>query len=264
MVPSLQKTSLDHRTDRHVHTRYCNHAVGEMEEYVLKAIEQKLEGIVFLEHMEEGINAAQCTWLCEEDFDLFFREGGLLQEKYAGRLEIGLGVECGFNPAAAEKLLARLKRRQWAEIGISCHFVKMKDSEEHLNLFSRKEENVKRMARYNREKLFDIYFESLIEAVQILPGTILCHLDGAMRFLPDIHPTRNQMNAIEHLLDSVKKRGMAMELNTSGIAIRGEQFPIRPVVEMAVSKKIPLVLGSDSHRPETVGAHFDAMRELIF
>jgi histidinol phosphatase-like PHP family hydrolase len=33
---------------------------------------------------------------------------------------------------------------------------------------------------------------------------------------------------------------------------------------MAVSKKIPLVLGSDSHRPETVGAHFDAMRELIF
>lgn len=258
-----KKPPLDYKTDRHVHTSFCGHAIGEMEEYVLAAIEQKLDGLVFLEHMEEGITAAHCTWLSENDFDLFFMEGERLQEKYRGRLEIGLGVECGYNPAAVRELLSRLKRRQWSEIGISCHFVKMKDSEEHLNLFSRKKESVEKMARYESEEILTLYFESLFDAVTTLPGTILCHLDAAMRFLPGIRPTHNQMERIEHLLNRVKERGMALEINTSGMAIRGEQFPSRLILEMAVAKKIPLVLGSDSHRPETVGAHFTTMRKLV-
>ncbi len=254
---------LDYKTDRHVHTSFCGHASGEMEEYVQAAIEQNLDGLVFLEHMEEEISAAHCTWLSEDDFDLFFKEGRRLQEKYRGRLDIGMGVECGYNPAAAQQLLSRLKSRRWAEIGISCHFVKMKGSKEHLNLFSRKKESVEKMALYEREEILTLYFESLLEAVQTLPGTILCHLDAAMRFLPDIHPTHNQMDRIEHLLDRVKEQGMALEMNTSGMTIRGEQFPARAILEMAVSRKIPLVLGSDSHRPETVGAHFDTMKTLI-
>ena len=258
-----KRPPLDYKTDRHVHTSFCGHATGEMEEYVLAAMEQKLDGLVFLEHMEEGISAAHCTWLSEDDFDLFFMEGRRLQEKYGNRLEIGLGVECGYNPATAQQLLSRLERRQWAEIGLSCHFVKMKDSEEHLNLFSRKNECVERMARHEREEILTLYFESLLEAVTTLPGTILCHLDAAMRFLPDIQPTRHQMERIERLLDRVKERGMALEINTSGMAIRGEQFPTRAILEMAVSKKIPLVLGSDSHRPETVGAHFETIRKII-
>ncbi|WP_457577979.1 histidinol-phosphatase [Desulfomarina sp.] len=257
-----KRLPLDYKTDHHIHTSFCGHATGEMEEYVLAAIKQKLDGLVFLEHMEEGITAEHCTWLSEEDFDLFFMEGKRLQKKYKGFIEIGLGVECGYNPAACKKLLSRLERRSWAEIGISCHFVKMKGREKHLNLFSRRKESIEKIARYEREEILTLYFESLLEAVINLPGTILCHLDAAMRFLPDIHPTHNQMDRIEQLLDRVKNRGMALELNTSGMAIRGEQFPTRTILEMAVSKKIPLVLGSDSHRPETVGAHFETMKTL--
>ncbi len=56
---------------------------------------------------------------------------------------------------------------------------------------------------------------------------------------------------------------MTLELNSSGIAIRGEQFPARPILEMAVSLKIPLVFGSDSHKPKEVGRHYAQLKALI-
>ena len=47
------KSTLDLSQDGHIHTRLCNHATGEMEEYVLAALNKNLKTIIFLEHLEE-------------------------------------------------------------------------------------------------------------------------------------------------------------------------------------------------------------------
>ena len=86
---------IDVKTDGHVHTRLCHHASGEMEEYVQAAIARGLEKIIFLEHLEMGIRYFESTWLSEEDFAYYFKEGERLREKYRGAVEIGLGVEVG-------------------------------------------------------------------------------------------------------------------------------------------------------------------------
>ncbi|MBW2682093.1 MAG: histidinol-phosphatase [Deltaproteobacteria bacterium] len=247
--------------DRHVHTKLCHHASGEMEDYVLAAIQQDLEGLIFLEHMEEGINGNEKTWLTEEDFDSYFSEGKRLQEKYKSQLTIGLGVECGYNPDRQQTLVSRLDRRNWDEIGISCHFIK--SANEHINLFSRKEDNLKRARESGSEQLLDAYFDTLHEAVATLPGTKVCHLDGALRFLPEIYLTDNHLEKIDQLLLTVKTKGMALEINTSGLVIRGEQFPSRAILKMAISYEIPLVVGSDAHMPEQVGRHFNQIKALI-
>ncbi len=247
--------------DRHVHTKLCHHANGEMEDYVLAAIRQGLEGLIFLEHMEEGINGNEKTWLTEEDFDSYFFEGKRLQEKYRDRLSIGLGVECGYNPDSRQTLISRLGRRDWDEIGISCHF--LKSARGHINLFSRKEHNLKKAKESGPEHLLNTYFDTLLEAVATLPGTKLCHLDGALRFLPEIYLTDMHMEKIDQLLLAVKKRGLTLEINTSGLVIRGEQFPNRAILQMAISHRIPLVVGSDAHNPEQVGQHFDQIKELV-
>ena len=89
---------IDTKTDGHVHTRYCNHAVGEMDEYARAAVERGLDKIVFLEHFEAGINYFKPTWASKDDFKLFIKEGESLKKRYSGTLEIGLGVEVGYNP----------------------------------------------------------------------------------------------------------------------------------------------------------------------
>jgi len=249
--------------DRHIHTKLCCHAIGEMEDYVLASIRKGLDGIIFLEHMEEGIVDNERTWLTEKDFDYYFSEGERLQEKYSGQLTIGLGVECGYNPDCEQELISRLAGRDWDEIGISCHFVKPEGYKGHLNLFSRNKQSLDKIRKFDPEVLLDIYFDTLLKAVSALPGTILCHLDGALRFLPGPNLTDNHLEKIQQILLAVRKKEMSMELNTSGVVIRGEQFPARSILEMAISCKIPLTFGSDSHKPESVGQYFKEMNKII-
>ncbi|MBW1635829.1 MAG: PHP domain-containing protein, partial [Deltaproteobacteria bacterium] len=149
--------------DRHVHTKLCCHASGEMEEYVLSALQRGLDGLIFLEHMEEGITGNRRTWLTEQDFDSYFSEGNRLQEKYREQLYIGLGVECGYNPEQGQTLITRLGRRNWDDIGISCHFIH--SAKGHINLFSGKEDKLKRAEEAGAEQLLDTYFDTLQEAV---------------------------------------------------------------------------------------------------
>ncbi len=260
---SLPVLPIDLLSDGHIHTRFCHHAIGEMEEYVLAAINMGLKEICFLEHMEAGIRYAEITWLTEEDFDLYFAEGEKLRGQYRRQVAIGLGVEVGYNPDRSAELLERLSGRRWDRIGVSFHYANIPGHRHHLNLLSRKEESIRRARETGPEWILSHYFEILTEAVRVLPGTVLCHLDAALRYLPDLKYSDGHLRQIEQLLRAVKLRGMAAEINTSGLPIRGEPFPSLTVLRMIMDHGIPLVAGSDAHRPEDVGRSFDMLEDYI-
>lgn len=260
LPPSL----IDLRFDGHMHTRYCHHATGTMEEYVQSAISKGLAHIVFLEHMEAaGVNYFETTWLTDRDFADYFEEGQRLQDRYGDRLTIGLGVEVGYSVAHQQELLDRLGKRSWDQVGISYHFMPVSGQPFDLNLVSRQERNVRAISETGCETVLDSYFNTLIKAVRVLPGTVLCHLDAALRFQPGLQLTKGHWQQINELLDTVKARNMALEINTSGFAIRGNPFPAPAIIQMAISKGIALVAGSDAHRPEDVGRYFHKIPELL-
>lgn len=264
MVKNSPTVLADTLLDSHIHTRLCGHASGEMEEYVEAAIHNGLKKIIFLEHMEEGIDHVQGkTWLSEDDFDEYFSEGQRLQSVYKGEIEIGLGVECGYNPDYCEQLNTRLAGRAWDQVGISCHFLKFEGMAQHLNMFSSKKENILLARKIGAEKILDRYFTTLTEAVQCLPGTMLCHLDGALRFLPEISLNESHYRLITKLLQAVRDKMLAVEINSSGFAIRQEQFPNRRILTIAKSYNIPFIFGSDAHKPSDVGRYFDTLNSLF-
>lgn len=227
------------------------------------AIARGLQGIVFLEHMESGIDYFDTTWLSEKEFDVFFKEGRRLQEIYEGKLRIELGVEVGYNPAHKDTLVERLSNRNWDQIGVSFHYYKHPELPHHLNLVSRKKWNIDAMSRTGGDILLEQYFDTLIEAVHSLPGTVLCHLDAGLRYLPGLRLKKDHIKKIALLLDTVKAKGMEVEINTSGIPIRGEPFPAAPFVEMAMKRGIGLIAGSDAHRPEDVGRYFNKLLDFL-
>jgi histidinol-phosphatase (PHP family) len=259
----MQPALFDSGSDGHVHTFLCRHAIGTMEEYVLSAIKEGLSELVFLEHMECGIAYFDTTWLSEADFDEFFIEGARLKEKYRDRLKIGLGAEVGYNPACRDELLARITNRLWDRIGISYHYCRHDGFPYHLNLVSRKKWNIDAINQVGCDQLLHHYLDTLTEAVRFLPGTVLCHLDAGLRYQPDLHFSEKHTEKIETLLDAVKTKRMALEINTSGYAIRGVPFPAEAFIKMAVARKIPLVAGSDAHKPEDVGRYFDRLQGLL-
>ena len=132
-----------------------------------------------------------------------------------------------------------------------------------LNLLSRQARNIQAIAETGREKVLDRYFATLTEAVLVLPGTVLCHLDAALRFQPELHLTQGHWQQINGLLDAIKARDMALEINTSGFAIRGNPFPAPAIIQMAIARDISLLAGSDAHRPADVGRDFDKIPALL-
>lgn len=249
--------NLDLKTDGHVHCRLCHHAVGEMEEYVKAACAKGLERLVFLEHFETGIHYFETTWLTAADFEVYFAQGRALQQKYHGRIDIGLGVEVGYNPDGVAATLSFLKQYEWDRIGLSYHFMRHEDR--HLNMLSRKTENMAEFSRLGVKTLVSAYLEGLRVALGQLPTTVLCHLDAALRHHPEIlfdHDHQQQMVAILHELT---RRDIALEINTSGFDHRKLAYPPPWLVREALQLGVKLVAGSDAHRPQDVGRYFDRL-----
>jgi len=251
------------QSDGHVHTKYCHHATGEMESYVLSAINAGLKEIVFLEHMEAGVHYFETTWLTEKDFDIYFAEGKLLQDKYRDTIRVSLGVEVGYSPSHKEELLERLTKRKWDRVGVSYHFMSLPDQQYHPNLVSRNKKNIRAIEKAGSGKVLDNYFSTLLEAVKVLPGTVLCHLDAALRFQPGITINKHYLEPIKSILEAVKEKGMALEINTSGFTIRDIPFPAPFIVKEALKMDIPLLPGSDAHNPEDVGRKFALLPDYL-
>ena len=252
---------IDIYEDGHVHTRLCNHAIGEMEEYVEYAVQRGLARIVFLEHLETEIAYQPPSWLGEEEFAFYFQEGARLQERFQGVIDIQLGVELGFNPAATATIRKRLARYPFARIGVSCHFYRHGDT--HLNLLSRRRQSLDQLAAIGPDLVITTYLQTLIEAVGSVPCNVLCHLDAVLRHLPGIRFNEEHIRLINQLLDAMQGHGVALEINTSGFDYRGEAFPTSWIVTAALQRGIRLHAGSDAHRPSEVGCHFERLPELL-
>jgi histidinol-phosphatase (PHP family) len=252
---------IDITEDSHVHTNLCHHARGGLEEYVQAAIKCGLHRIIFLEHLEAEINYFESTWLTDNDFDYYHREGQRLKAKYRGKLEIGLGVEVGYNPRGKEELLKKLARHSWDRIGISYHFLETDNG--HLNMVSRRQANIDALDRLGVENVIRLYYGGLLQAVKELPGQLLCHLDAVLRHHPSIHFTDEHIQLIDDLLDAVADKKMTVEVNTSGYRLKNKPFPSTHFLKKAIKRGIPLVAGSDAHRPEDVGRYFDRLPGLV-
>jgi histidinol-phosphatase (PHP family) len=231
-----------------------------MEEYVQAAVSRKLQQITFLEHLECGINYDHRTWLTRELFDQYFSQGRRLQQQYRNRIVIRLGVEVGYNPDSLPEILKMLASFPFEHIGLSYHF--LAHNGQHLNMVSRRQDNLASLAAAGTDKVIDAYFNGLIRACSELSCDKLCHLDAVLRHLPDLDFTTHHRHLIEQLLQTMQRHNIALEVNTSGIALRSSPYPAADIIRRAAELDLDLVAGSDAHRPEHVGRGFDQLTAM--
>jgi histidinol-phosphatase (PHP family) len=256
----MKPLAIDTTIDGHMHTALCGHARGTMEEYVQAGLRKGLKKIIFLEHLETGIGYFETTWLNDYDFDYYFEEGERLQKKYRGLIDIGLGVEVGYNPDMVAVIRSKLESRRWDRIGISYHFLKTDAG--HLNMVSSNRINVDALNEIGLDQVITAYYRHLTNAVRQLPGDVLCHFDAVLRHHPHGRRAAGYDVLIDRLLDAVKEKAMAIEVNTSGYRIRDEPYPSLQLLGKVADRGISLVAGSDAHRPEDVGSCFDRLAAL--
>ena len=229
--------------DSHMHTPLCKHAWGEPEEYAQQALKAGLKGIIFTCHCPMPNGFWPTVRMSESDFDTYVALVQRAADAFKGRLDIRLGIESEFFPGCEEYIAALHQRADFHYVLGAVHW----QAKEYLNKFETGTiENFRRT-----------YFEHLAKSAESGLYDCLAHPDLVKNYHPDSWCFAIVKNTVSAALDRIAATGVAMELNTSGLnKSYSEMNPGLEMLRMMAERKIPIVVGSDSHRPVRVGEHF--------
>jgi histidinol-phosphatase (PHP family) len=236
--------------DSHMHTPLCNHAHGEPEEYARRGVAQGLKGIMFTCHSPMPGGFWPRVRMSDAQFDQYVGMVDRCRQKYAGKLEVRLGMESDYFPGM-EAWVAKLHQRaEFHYILGSVHW----QGPEYRERFEKGGEEAFRRS----------YFENLAASAETGLFDCLAHPDLIKNYYPDNWQFQDWEDEIVQALERIAKTGVAMELNTSGLHKSYQEMNPGPaMLKIMASLGIPVVVGSDSHSPRRVAENFPRALRMI-
>jgi len=238
--------------DYHIHTTLCNHAVGEMEEYVERAIERGLREIGFSDHMPVMPEPHLCMGF--DQVQGYVDRVIELRERYKDRITIKLGCEMDIEHDRIDEIKDLAASYPFDYIIGSIHYLDgwPFDQDQYSDTFR----------KGDVDAIFARFFEAVARAAETGLSDIVGHIDNikCMGFRPSGDMTAHY----ERLAAAVAASGLAVEVNTSGLdKLCKEQYPSAELLKVLRSHDVPVTVGSDSHNPDHIGRHFDVALSLL-
>ena len=225
--------------ESHCHTPLCKHAHGEPVEYAAAALARGLKGIIFTCHCPLPDHISHAVRMAPEQYEHYIELVAAAREKFAGRVDVRLGLESDYYPGV-EPWLEKLHARVPLHHVLGSVHPQVPDYRQrffHGNWFEYQQTYFDHLARSAATGLYDT----------------LAHPDLIKNESPAEWQFERIRPFIERALDRIAATGVALELNTSGAnkAIR-EINPSPTILGLMHARGIPVVLGSDAHRPARV------------
>jgi histidinol-phosphatase (PHP family) len=259
--------------DYHSHNRRCGHAKGEIEDYVKIAIEKNLNEIGITDHFPLGailddpqfIEIIKRASMEVEEFPHYINEIKRLKEKYKNKIKIRISTEINF--ATPGRALTRQKKvlepfmDDFDYLLGAIHDIKWHKSP---IIIIDPREGSEALKKYGVEKINIEYINKLIQLVDTNFFDVIAHFDNQRVLMRPNNPnySQNAWQKLLDLLDKIENKGMVIEINTSGILKDiGSQFPGDEIIKEIIERDIPLMLGSDAHRPKYIGYMFEEILE---
>ncbi len=236
------------RVDLHNHTSLCNHAEGEIFQYIEKAIECGTEYFGFSDHAPMDFDQKyRMSFLQMQKYE---KDVLKAKEKYKDKIEIFLGYEVDYLKGHIDKRILNSKVDYL--IG-SVHFIDEWGFDNPEFIGNYEDEDI--------DKIWQKYFNAIEEMAQSGLFDIVGHLDliKVFKFMPNKEISEIAKNA----LLAIKKADMVIELNVAGYRKPiGEAYPSPSLLREAFSLDIPITFGSDAHKPEQVGLYNDEIIKM--
>lgn len=243
------------RVDLHNHTKLCNHASGESEEYVKKAIELGIDVYGFSDHAPMPYDLKYRMSLKQKDD----YENNILslKLKYKKQIRLLLAYEVDFMQNRSLILDEVLNSNVDYLIG-SVHFIQEKNS----SLWGF--DNPEFIGKYKEKNINDIwrdYFAVIESLAKSKLFDIVGHFDliKVFKYLPSEDISKLALNALKQ----IKKSNMVLEINAAGLRkpIK-EPYPSKTLLELAYDLDIPITFSSDAHSVEQVGLGYEKAVDL--
>lgn len=233
--------------DQHVHSAFSFDSQAQLTDECAAAAAAGLAGLTFTEHFSVDPLDVSYGVL---DYPAYRQAISACQDAYAGQLDIGCGLEIG--EPHLEKCRTSLAE---ARRGMQLDFV---IGSVH-NIGSIKLRNFQKGKR--KEEIYDAYFQEILEMVQTADIDVVGHLDLAKRYAFDVVGTYDFTRyeaQIAKILETIIKRGLGIEINTSGWRNAvGICYPAPEVVQLYhdLGGKY-ITIGSDAHRLEDIASNW--------
>ena len=235
--------------DLHNHTKLCNHASGEMEEYVKSAIENGVKYFGFSDHAPMDFDKKYR--MSFDDMAFYEKEVKKLKEKYKRDIEILLGYEVDYLPNYMDERV------------ISANVDYLIGSVHFLNGWGF--DNPEFIGEYkNRDidKIWEEYFEAVANLAKSGKFDIVGHIDliKVFKYLP-----KKEIKLIaKKAIKEIKKANMSVELNMSGYKKPiNELYPSSDILELLSEHDISITFGSDAHDKDEICKYEDRLREVL-
>lgn len=166
-------------------------------------------------------------------------------------LKIRAGLEVDYIPGREEEIKNIISSNQYDYIIGSVHFIDGWPFDHPDFRYQFDDKDI--------DEVYNNYFKLVDNAVNSGFFDIMGHIDLVKIW--GHRSIKHHINYyIEPVLKSVKKMGIAIEINSAGMRKPvAEIYPAREIMEMMYAMSIPITLGSDAHHPAQVG---ESLREV--
>lgn len=233
--------------DLHMHSKLCGHAVGEIDQYVERAIELGLEGIGFSFHLPIRIPATYKINVTREELDFLTGEIERLRGAYGSRIPILFGGEADYLPGNEPEVAELAEAYPFDYLVGSVHFI----GEWAFDHPAAAPD----YARWDRRTLYETYFALVRDAVATGLFDIVGHVDLIKKFGHRLEGDWGDI--VDALCSEMRRRDVCLEINTAGFDRPArEQYASEAIIRASFAAGVPIIFASDAHAPGEVGRYF--------
>ena len=222
----------------HTHTPLCNHASGELREYIEKAIEGGIKRLGFADHSVQFFDDGYVSGMRmkPEQAEWYVREVKRLAEEYRSDIDVFVGFEAEYFPAIFPRLrqFCRDNGVDYLIMGQHCL-----TNEATTPLWGG--------CGTSDPALLTLYVDELLEGISTGSYTYICH--------PDMFIFRGDdgfyNEEITRLCKGANALGIPFEINLLGLR-DGRHYPSDKFFKIAADNGCSFVIGCDAHVPDSL------------
>jgi len=248
------------KADFHVHSSVSFDCETEMEQTVLVAIERGLDALCFTDHLNliDGEIPGKVLTDAYPLWQKSYEEIEAVREKYKGRIEILLGVELSEINLQPERARAYAADKKLDYVLGATHTLPGLQDFCYLQFAD----------QTICESLIIQYLDEILYAVNCNVADAVAHIGYPNRYMAKegfAVDLLQHADRLEAIFKTLIENGRGIELNTSGLRqAYGKPSPELDILRMYRKFGGEMVtIGSDAHRAEDVGSHFDAGISLL-
>ncbi|MBH5319253.1 histidinol-phosphatase [Paenibacillus sp. GSMTC-2017] len=245
--------------DLHTHHFRCGHADGNIEDYIIAGMDAGLHVIGISDHSpyfyHEEDQPSPKVAMARSDFENYVNEVLRLKEKYAGKIEVLLGVEADFFPVHVQAYRDAFAGVPFDYIIGSVHQVG------GVSIFNRKRWGKLDESQHVDEK--KSYYDLIKQSARSGMYDILGHIDAMKGYYPAFSDIPAH-DSIDDALQTIAACNVSIEINTSGSTKAvGGWYPSDDILERALHFGVQVTFGSDAHKPSRVGDELELVAKRL-